>query len=66
MKLKDSIKFGLGLYIGWTIASSMDEVLGRVLSKCHVTDKVNGLISEKQSGLEREMEKRIVGFGSRE
>lgn len=63
MKLKDSIKFGFGLYFGWTIARSVDRGLGKVISKSTVFNKYRESILESETNSEQNTEKRVIGFG---
>lgn len=63
MKLKDSIKFGFGLYFGWTIARSIDRGLGKVISKSTVFNKYRESILESETNSEQNTEKRVIGFG---
>lgn len=63
MKLKDSIKFGFGLYLGWTIAQDLNRSLGRVISKSTVFDKCKEFISDNKTNSEQNTTKRVVGFG---
>lgn len=63
MKLKDNIKFGFGLYFGWTIARSVDRGLGKVISKSTVFNKYRESILESETNSEQNTEKRVIGFG---
>lgn len=63
MKLKDSIKFGFGLYLGWTIARNLDKSLGKVISKSTLFDKCKKFIPDNETNNEQNTTKRVVEFG---
>lgn len=63
MKLKDSIKFGFGLYLGWTIARDLNRSLGRVISKSTMFDKCKEFIPDNKTNSEQNTAKKVVGFG---
>lgn len=65
MKLKDSIKFGFGLYLGWTMARSINRVLNEAISKSTVFNKCVESIPENEMNSEQNTAKRVVGFGPR-
>ena len=65
MKLKDSIKFGFGLYFGWAIARGIDRGLGKIILKSTVFNKYRESILESETNSERNTAKRVVGFGPR-
>ena len=65
MKLKDSIKFGFGLYLGWTIARSINRGLGKAIQKSTVFNKHRESILESETNSEQNTAKRVVGFGPR-
>lgn len=63
MKLKDSIKFGFGLCLGWTIARDLNRSLGRVISKSTMFDKCKEFIPDNKTNSEQNTAKKVVGFG---
>lgn len=63
MKLKDSIKLGFGLYLGWTFASSIDVGLDKAISKNAVLSKIRESILGNETNSEQNTAKRVVGFG---
>lgn len=63
MKLKDSIKLGFGLYLGWTFASGIDVGLDKVISKNAALSKFRESILGNETNSEQNTAKRVVGFG---
>lgn len=46
MKLKEYIKMGIGIYIGWTVAKNIDIALGKTSIGKRIFDRANELYSQ--------------------